>query len=364
MTPMPRKVTSRPNVNWNEVEAEMSTRESLSKRSAGGRRGARVGLPEAANSANPIGYRTSMDSPQARACPSCSALTESRQRWCLECGAELPSQRRGALRPAVGVATTLALLVGAASAAGFTVLHDGKQPPPPATTVAQQPPATTPPVPTPPATQEPVTPAPSSTPVPLPATPAPRPRPPRVHTPSTPTTSPSGHVGPSSDGGATATDTTPRTPQLALTDIALGAAAVAYAPYAPQNADLGDPSRIVDGSTRTVWRTPAALTSAGASPQLGVYLDLADKQKIRKVVVRTPTPGMGIELYGAVSGPPDSITDPGWDHLATRENVAGKTTIGLPQRPFRYVLVWITGLPPNSDSAAISEVSLLSLQPE
>jgi hypothetical protein len=320
--------------------------------------------PQAANCRNPIGYRTGMDSPRERVCPSCSAPTaEARQRWCLECGAELPSQRRGGLRPAIGVATTLALLVGAASAGGYTLLQDGKQPPPPATTVAQQPVAT-PPATTPPATQEPLTPAPS-TPTPLPSTPAPS-------TPKTPLPPPapssSGHVGQTGDNGGgtdtTTTDTTPQAPQLALTDIALGAAAVAYAPYAPQDADLGDPSRVVDGSTRTVWRTPAALTSPGVNPQLGIYLDLADKQKIRKLVLQTPTPGMSVEIYGAASGPPETITDPGWDHLATREKIASKTTIGLPQQPFRYILVWITGLPAGADSAAISEVSLLSLQPE
>jgi hypothetical protein len=167
---------------------------------------------------------------------------------------------------------------------------------------------------------------------------------------------------PSSSGGAgTTTPTT--TPRLVLSDVALGAAAVAYAPYAQRSADLGDASRVTDGTTRTSWRTPRVADPA-ARPQVGVYVDLATSQKLRKLVLQTPTPGMSVEVYGATHGPPAAITDAGWDHLATRHDVAKKTIVGLPSRPYRYVLVWIVGLPSGASSAAISELSLFGLQPE
>lgn len=304
--------------------------------------------------------------PRERACPSCAAPAASRQRWCLECGHELPGPRRAALRPAVGIATTLAVLVGAASAGGYTLLQDGKQPPPPATTVAVAPPATTPQT-LPPATQEPVptVPAPSSDVPPL-DTPSPT-----VDTPALDTTSPPPPPPPSTDGGTsgaagagddTTTDTTTSKPKLVLTDVALGAAAVVYAPYTPDTVDLGDASRTVDGSTKTAWRAPAAADPT-ASPQIGVYVDLAGKDTIRRLIVQTPTPGMNIEIYGAVRGPPATITDPGWDHLANRDAIAAKTTIKLPAHPYRYVLVWITAAPSDGASPAISQLSLLSLQP-
>lgn len=308
-----------------------------------------------------------------RACPRCAALAQSRQRWCLECGAELPSAGRRGLRPAVGIATTLALLVGAASAGGYTLLRHQAQPPPPATTVAARPaaPSTLPPATTgpsastfsPPSSSFTTPSAPSPTPVPLPRSPS-----------SSPGATHGGNGGApatahhSSGGSATPTAppttpaTTPTAPQLALTDVALGAAAVVYAPYAPASADLGDASRVVDGTTRTAWRTPSL--AAGADPQLGVYVDLASAQKLRKLVLTTPTPGMSVEVYGATQGPPDSITAPGWDHLASRSGIGARTTIGLGNRSERYVLVWIVGLPPGATSAAISELSLLSLQPE
>jgi hypothetical protein len=313
-----------------------------------------------------------MESPRERACPSCGAPAAAPQRWCLECGHELPGPRRSALRPAVGIATTLAVLVGAASAGGYTLLRDGKQPPPPAQTVAQAPPATTPTLP--PATQEPApyTP-PAAPPPPLPSTNG------GVHAfhPKTPapsrngTGSVGGGTSPSTSKGNGSVDqaTTPQTPTtpqkrlLALTNVALGAAAVAYAPYAPPDVDLGDPSRAVDGSTRTAWKAPA-LSDPSASPQLGVYVDLAGKDTIRRLVLQTPTPGMGVEIYGARSGPPGSITDPGWDHLASRSGIGAKTTIKLPAHPYRYVLVWIVGAPPDGSRPQVSELSLLSLQPE
>src|SRR5262249_14661846 len=149
-------------------------------------------------------------------------------------------------------------------------------------------------------------------------------------------------------------------PQFAVTDIALGSVAVAYAPYAAPDLDLGDPSRTVDGSIRTVWKAPAAADPA-APPQVGVYVDLAGKEKLRTLVLKTPTPGMAIEVYGANDGPPDTITDPGWDHLADRSGIAAITKVKLGDRAYRYLLVWIVGAPPDGARPAIAELSLLSL---
>jgi len=312
-----------------------------------------------------------MESPHERGCPSCGAPVAAPQRWCLECGHELPGPRRAGLRSAVGVVTTLAVLVGAASAGGYTLLQDDRQPPPPATTVAQTAPATTPSLP--PATQEPTPYTPAYT---APSTPSSRGGgsafrgASTAHHGSTGGSSPgdSGSGGNASDGSvkpdtSTTTQTTPPKPQFAITDVALGAAAVAYAPYAPPNVDLGDASRAVDGSVRTAWKAPAA-SDPTAPPQVGVYVDLAGKEKLRKLVLKTPTPGMSVEIYATTRGPPAAITDPGWDHLASRSGVAAETKVKLPDRAYRYVLVWVVGAPPDGSRPAISELSLLSLQPE
>jgi len=320
-----------------------------------------------------MGYLDGMESPRERACPNCGAPAATPQRWCLECGRELPGQRRAGVRSAVGIATMLAVLVGAASAGGYTILQDDKVPPPPATTVAQAPPATTPADALPPATQEPA-PYEYTPPATLPSTStsdySPGARAPVV---------PLGSRGSRSNGGTstgstgtgsvepethtTTTPTPPPKPQFAVTDIALGAVAVAYAPYAAPDADLGDPSRAVDGSTRTAWRAPAA-ADPSAPPQLGIYVDLAGREKLRRLVLQTPTPGMDVEIYGARSGPPAAITDAGWDHLASRSGIAARTKVKLGDLAYRYLLVWIVGAPPDGARPAISELSLLSLQPE
>ncbi len=305
-----------------------------------------------------------MDS--SRTCPSCAAPAETRQRWCLECGAELPQGRRGGLRPAIGIATTLAVLVGAASAGGYTLLQHNRQPPPPTTTVAAAPPATTtaPPASSSPSFTQPPSSSstfPSSAPTSLPKVSTPKlPKP--VTTTTTPVKIGGGRLTSGTTTGGAGTTTTPP-PQLALTNVALGAAAVVYAPNAAPNADLGDATRVVDGTTRTGWSMPK-LTDPSAKPQIGIYVDLASKQKLRKLVIETSTPGIDVEIYGADQDPPAAITDPGWDHLGTRHDIGRKTTIGLPSHAHRYVLVWIVGLPAGATSAAISELSLLSLQPE
>jgi hypothetical protein len=320
-----------------------------------------------------MGYLDGMELSRERACPSCGAPAAVPQRWCLECGHELPRPRRAGVRSAIGIATTLAVLVGAASAGGYTILQDDKVPPPPATTVAQVPPATTPSEALPPATQEPAPYTPPST---YPDTSSSY-RPSRSSVrPGSGIPSGSTHAGGAGARGSTGsgsvesethTTTTTTTPQpeprFTVTDIALGAAVVAYAPYAAPDADLGDPSRTVDGSTRTVWKAPAAVDPT-APPQLGLYVDLAGRERLRRLVLRTPTPGMSIEIYGARSGPPATITDSGWDHVASRPGIAAQAKVKLSDRRYRYVLVWIVGGSPDGARPAISELSLFSLQPE
>lgn len=326
-----------------------------------------------------------MESSRERACPSCSAPAQSDQRWCLECGAELPQpSKRSGLRPAVGIATTLTVLVGAASAGGYTLMQDGKKPPPPATTIAQQPP---PPVTTPPVVNPTVPPADTTTP---PADTSQLPgtsgggtggtTPPANDVPdlsddvdtSTPNPPPpDDNAGEVDNGDGSVTDepssrerrtTRPSKPRLVETNIALGAVAVVYPPSVTDE-DLGDAGAVVDGSRRTAWRTPRYEDPA-TNPQLGVYVDLASAERLQKLIVTSPTPGVKVEIYAARAGPPRSITAPGWAHVAD-DTLAARSTIDLPSgSEYRYVLLWVTGLPAGADHGAISEVEILSKQPE
>lgn len=358
---------------------------------------------------------TAESAPQAeatavRSCPRCGApVADADQNWCLECGAELPQKQRHALRPVIGIATTLTVLVGAASAAGFTLLQDGKQPPPPAATIAQAPPPVTQPTtPTPPVD---ATLPDTSGDLTLPDTGRARgggssgsgagtgagtgstddfgsgSGSGSVDTPSdvpdlssdvdtsTPNPDPppddAGEVDTGDDDGSVEDDPTsgrserraPR-PRLVDANVALSAVAVPYAPYTEDSVDLGDATLITDGSPSTTWKTPE-FDDPATNPQLGVYVDLATAKRISRLVLTTPTPGLTFEVYGARNGPPQSITATGWSHLATKEKSPGKTTITLPGGTTeRYVLIWVTGLPAGARQAEISELQVISKQPE
>lgn len=335
-----------------------------------------------------------MASPQSapeRTCPNCSAPAEPAQRWCLECGSELPQRQRHAVRSAIGIGTTLVVLIGAASAGGYTLLQDGKQPPPPTQTIAQTP---TPTTPEPPPADDPLGDVPAPT-FPddgadgdllddgddggaLPPlddelpdleddfdTTSPPPPPPPDDAPDL---DDDGSVR--DEGGADRsrqgrTRRRPSRPRLVETNLAFGSTAAAYAPYASDQLDFGDTSRLVDGTTRTVWRSPR-LEDPTAHPQMGVFVELASPERLKRLVLSTPTPGMSVEIYASRrASPPGSITDPGWVHLTDRRDLPERATIPLPSdRRFRYVLVWITGLAPGADRAEISELELIGLAPE
>lgn len=332
----------------------------------------------------------------AHVCSNCAAPAEPGQHWCLECGAELPQPRRSGLRPVIGIATTLTVLVGAASAAGFTLLQDGKQPPPPPTTIAQTPPpvtappadTTTPPLDTtlPDATDDFELPdtggssggglgsddlgGDSSAPPPLDDsvpdlsddldTSTPNPPPPDDDGSDLDAGDDDGSVEDDPDAGRSQRRRRAK-PRLHPTNIALAAAASVFGELG-DSVDPGDPSLAVDGSRTTAWRTPLSADPAVPAPQSGVVVDLAGAERLTKAIVTTTTPGLSFELYGAKSGPPKSVTGTGWTHLGSAQGAGRDTTIDLGGQRFRYVLVWVTAQPADGAQAAIAEISVVSPQ--
>jgi eukaryotic-like serine/threonine-protein kinase len=140
-----------------------------------------------------------------------------------------------------------------------------------------------------------------------------------------------------------------------------------YNPFGNEPEHPKQVASVLDGDPNTAWSTEHYVNGTlGRKPGTGVYLDAAPRLQARAIEIQSPTPGFQGAVYGAnhVEGlpyeSPESLAERGWVQLAPPQAIAGRTTIPLAMRgvPYRYYLVWITRLPPNSESASISEITL------
>jgi hypothetical protein len=105
----------------------------------------------------------------------------------------------------------------------------------------------------------------------------------------------------------------------------------------------------VDGRPDTSWRTERY--SRFFKSGVGLVLDAGRRVRMRQVVVVTPTPGMraAIRVGSSPDGP--------FANAAPARTLAATTRFPVAGRAGRYVVVWITGLPPGS-AGEIAEVRL------
>ncbi len=309
-------------------------------------------------------------------CATCGAPMQRGQEWCLECGtaradrlAARPSWRSGG----AVLAVTGVLVAGAVAAAWAGLSADSKrvasegaqasvppqqtQPAPPA---AAQPPAATAAPPAaaapPPAAVKPPKAASKATP---PAAKAPAPTKAVPAAPSQSTAPP-----PPAAAKQPAKDTAPpqhSKPVAKLVAVNLADdAASTYNPYNRAGAESADPKLAVDGDRKTAW-TANVDPSAGGRTAIGVDVDLGRATGVRALELRTPTPGLTVEIYGArTKDAPVSVQDPDWTHITTQLDVAGNGRIRLGDggRDYRHILVWITEAPPDGQQVSLGELEL------
>ena len=105
----------------------------------------------------------------------------------------------------------------------------------------------------------------------------------------------------------------------------------------------------VDGNPQTVWYTEhyRSFTKHG----VGFVLDTGASKPLRRLRLTTDTPGFHAQIRGG-----DSRGGPFATYLSPVKTIEGSTTIALQPKAVRYVLVWITQLPPGSDHADVNEV--------
>jgi len=146
-----------------------------------------------------------------------------------------------------------------------------------------------------------------------------------------------------------------------------------YNPFGTGPENHNRVQNVVDSDPNTIWSTAhyyeRTLKKAGGTG-LGVYLDASPRVAARAVEIQTPTPGFGVQIYGADDvnssypyGDSTTLAARGWHGpLGSAENFRNRQRVRLTSAgastAYRYYLVWLTTLPPGAESASISELTL------
>ncbi|HEX6702066.1 MAG TPA: protein kinase [Gaiellaceae bacterium] len=132
-------------------------------------------------------------------------------------------------------------------------------------------------------------------------------------------------------------------------------AAGSYDPQGDGAEHTSSVSKAVDGDPGTYWDTEHYRDLKLEKPGVGFVLDAGGSKTLRRVVLATDTPGLHVQIRGG-----DSAQGPFPDALSSTRTIESSTTIPLQPKAVRYVLVWITQLPPGSDTAHVNEVKAFS----
>jgi len=103
----------------------------------------------------------------------------------------------------------------------------------------------------------------------------------------------------------------------------------------------------VDGEESTSWRTERY--SRFFKSGVGLVLDAGRPVRVQQVVVDSPTPGVRAEIRLG-----SSRTGP-FTRVSPARTLTARTSFPVAKRRGRYLVVWITGLPPES-AGEVSEV--------
>jgi eukaryotic-like serine/threonine-protein kinase len=158
-------------------------------------------------------------------------------------------------------------------------------------------------------------------------------------------------------------------------EVAVNFAAAKATVYNPFGSGLDHPAGaalVLDGRPATFWTTNHYADGQLGKPGVGVYLSESTRIVANRLLLRTPTPGFDVEVWGAdrisahSAGSPEALPRLGWRLLGSAHAVVAVQTIGLhgDGAGFRDYLVWITKLgAPGSDGTSINaEIGEISLQ--
>jgi eukaryotic-like serine/threonine-protein kinase len=169
-----------------------------------------------------------------------------------------------------------------------------------------------------------------------------------------------------------------------ITPVVLGqTAASSYNPFGTGPEHAADVASTIDGDQNTSWSTEHYLNDELDKAGLGVALDATPGVVARAIEIQTPSPGFIAAVYGSTgysstlpstagssatgdtgASSPDggakALMALGWTQLAPAKTISPRTTIAINRQGllYLYYLVWITKLPPGSETAQISEITL------
>jgi serine/threonine-protein kinase len=144
-----------------------------------------------------------------------------------------------------------------------------------------------------------------------------------------------------------------------------------YNPFGTGPEDRDQVDNVVDNDPNTTWSTEqyyeGTLQKQGGVG-LGVYLDAAPGVLAKAVSIQTPTPGFAVQVYVADRidlelpyGDSTPLPARGWQGPvgASASVHSGERIRVSVSRRHRFYLIWMTTLPPRSESARIAEIDLL-----
>jgi cytoskeletal protein RodZ len=133
--------------------------------------------------------------------------------------------------------------------------------------------------------------------------------------------------------------------------------ATAYGPYGVQGDNPQDASKAIDIHGRTAWTSDWYSTAEFGNTQTGtgLLLDLGHNVTINSALIVVGAPGATIQLRAGTSKSDLAI-------IGGAKNASSTTTIRPEQIRVRYLLIWFTALPPDSDGTYQAAVYNVDLQ--
>jgi hypothetical protein len=135
--------------------------------------------------------------------------------------------------------------------------------------------------------------------------------------------------------------------------------------------ELHDAGNVVDGDPTTIWKTESYKTSAnfgGLKTGMGILVDLGSPKNVASVKINFTTPTATVELRTGTQDYPSTKDGDGqlvaaYQTIGTpKENAGSSVLLNSDGRSVRYLLIWITKLPPSQEKPGEFQVGVEDIQ--